>query len=251
MIVFRKKSVRIAEAWFGEEPAADGVDVVRCFQRAEPSAGALCREFYTILIDLTQGPDALLSAIKKGTRYEIRRAVAKDNFVYACRDAGSLEALARFCDLYDEFASRKRLPRLDRGWLSLMAATGRLYVSSVSEATGDPLVWHVYYRSGSRVTLLYSASLPPDRDGACRSRLGRANRFHHWQDMLRFKSEGAAVYDLGGWYQGAEDAGRLRINKFKEAFGGRVVKNYICERPLTTRGRLFLRLRQLLLGDAL
>ena len=256
MIVFKKKFIRIAEAWGGEEPSAEDVDLVRCFQRTEPAADSLCREFYTIIIDLTPEPDALFAALRKGCQYKVRRAEARDNFVYECwsgdgRGERERDALARFSELYDWFAARKRLPKIDRTWLSLMAGTGMLDISCVREQTGAPLVWHTHHRGAGKATFLHSASRLPDLEGEERSRLGRASRLHHWRDMLRFKSEGASVYDFGGWYQGSEDKARLGINRFKEEFGGTVVKNYICERPLTLRGKLFLRLRQSLLGDAI
>ena len=90
----------------------------------------------------------------------------------------------------------------------------------------------------------------------CRStgqpeQIGRANRFQHWQDIQRFKAEGVSIYDFGGWYEGDRDQERLRINKFKEEFGGEIVKNYICERALTAKAKVFLRVRRLLLGDAI
>jgi hypothetical protein len=252
VIVYRKKFVRIAEAWFGEEPNAPGVDIARGFQRNEPRDGALCREFYTILIDLTREPEALFASMKKGCQYKIRRAAARDDLTYECGNAARSRLLARFCDIYDEFTPRKRLPPLDRAWLALMAETGSLHVSRVSSASGEELVWHTHYRSNGRATLLHSASLMPTTvDAAARNHLGRANRFHHWQDMLWFKREGASLYDLGGWYQGDSDKRRLGINRFKEDFGGSVVKNYITERALTLKGRLFLRTRQTLLGDAI
>ncbi|MFL6229235.1 MAG: hypothetical protein ACJ741_10690 [Pyrinomonadaceae bacterium] len=254
MIVYRKKLVRVAEAWFGEEPGAAGVDVVRCFQRDAPRDGALSREFHTILIDLTREPGEIFASMKQGCRYKIRRAVARDALSYECANAAHAGMLARFCDLYDEFAPRKSLPPLDRAWLSLMAQTGCLYVSRVGdEASGEGLTWHTHYESHGRATLLHSASAPPPDDGdtSARNRVGRANRFHHWRDMLWFKAAGATLYDLGGWYHGDSDARRLGINRFKEDFGGRVVKNYITERAPTFRGRLFLRARQALLGDAI
>jgi hypothetical protein len=253
VIVYRKKFVRIAEGWFGEEPDAAGVDIVRGFQRDAPQADALCREFHTILIDLTRAREALLASMKQGCQYKIRRAGARDGLVYECANAARAEWLARFCDLYDEFTPRKSLPPLDRAWLMLMAETGALYVSHVSDAaSGDALTWHTHYLSHGRATLLHSASVtPPDADPPTRNRAGRANRFHHWQDMLWFKAEGATVYDLGGWYSGDTDARRLGINRFKEDFGGVVVKNYINERALTFKGRLFLRARQTVLGDAI
>ncbi|MCA1631610.1 MAG: hypothetical protein LC785_16545 [Acidobacteria bacterium] len=252
MIIYRKKFVRIAEAWYGEEPDARGVDIARGFQREEPApGGALCREFYTILIDLTRDPDSLLSGLKRGCRYKIRRAEARDGVVYECANAARRpDLLARFREMYDEFAPRKNLPAIDPAWLSLMTATGGLFVSRAARATGDALVWHTHFLSGGRATLLHSAS-PPAAEAAGRNLIGRANRFHHWRDMLHFKSEGAILYDLGGWYQGDSDARRLGINRFKEDFGGDVVKNYITERGLTVRGKLFLRARTLLLGDAI
>ncbi|CAN5420935.1 hypothetical protein BH18ACI2_BH18ACI2_24710 [soil metagenome] len=252
MITYQKKFISIAEAWFGEEPTASGVDVVRCFQRAAPMSDALCREFHTILIELTQEPDELLAHMKRDNRYEIRRALTTDNLIYECWDANQSAMLAQFSDSYDEFAALKSLPKLDRRWLSLMADTGGLTLTTVKESAGDSLIWHVYYRSGSRATLLYSVSPSPfANNSAERNRRGRANRFHHWRDMLKFREEGATLYDLGGWYAGVEDRHRLNINRFKEEFGGDVITNYICERAMTLKGKLFLRTRQLLLGDAI
>ena len=69
--------------------------------------------------------------------------------------------------------------------------------------------------------------------------------------MVRFKSAGISTYDFGGWYEGTTDHERLRINKFKEQFGGEIVKNYICEQALTLKGALFLRIRSSLLGNAI
>ena len=100
--------------------------------------------------------------------------------------------------------------------------------------------------------LFYSASLFRELDNsAIRNRIGRANRLLHWQDMLHFKAGGISVYDFGGWYAGDSDLERLRINKFKEEFGGQIVKNHICERALTVKAKLFLRARRFLLGNAI
>lgn len=251
MITYQKKFIQIAEAWFGEEPTASGVDVVRCFQRAAPMSDALCREFHTIIIELTKEPDELLADMNRDNRYKICRALKTGGLLYECRDANQSTTLAQFGDSYDEFAAQKNLPKLDRRWLSLMADTGGLSLTTVRESADSYLIWHVYYRSGSRATLLYSVSPPFVNDSAERNKRGRANRFHHWRDMLKFREEGATLYDLGGWYAGVEDRRRLNINRFKKEFGGDVITNYICERALTLKGKLFLQARQLLLGDAI
>ena len=250
MIVYQNKFIHILECWNGEEPDASDVDLVRRYQQPQPIDGMICRDFYTILIDLKKNQDALLGAIKRDTRYEIRRA-ANDDFVY---DLWTSEApiFDEFCDYFDKFASRKNQPALRRDWLSLLASSVSLNFSRVADASGETLVWHVYHRGKNRVTLLHSASLFPEgATSAWRNKVGRANRFQHWRDLLRFKDAGISQYDFGGWYEGKSDQKRLQINKFKEEFGGQIVKNYICERALTWKGALFLRVRQLLLGNAI
>jgi hypothetical protein len=252
MIVYRKNLLRVAEYWNGEAPKLAGVDLVRCFQQPQPLEEMACRDFYTILLDLNRDSDRLLGDIKRNTRYEVRRAQAQDRLTYDCRDGTDEEAFRQFCDFYDSFAIQKAQPKLNRGWLALLAEARSLLLSQVSDRNGETLVWHVYHRSTQRVTLFYSASLFRKFDSsAVRNMIGRANRYHHWHDIQRFKSEGISTYDFGGWYQGQSDLERLRINKFKEEFGGRIVKNYICESALTAKAKVFLRVRRLLLGDAI
>jgi lipid II:glycine glycyltransferase (peptidoglycan interpeptide bridge formation enzyme) len=66
------------------------------------------------------------------------------------------------------------------------------------------------------------------------------NRCLHWNDMRWFKREGIPTYDLGGWYNGIQDEEKLRINKFKEEFGGTIVKNYNCVQGVTLKGKVAL-----------
>ena len=252
MIVYQKKLLRIAEYWNGEEPKLAGVDLVRRFQQSHPLEGMFCRAFHTILLDLNRDPQELLAQMKRDTRYEIRRAESQDQLTYDRQNGKDPRTFRQFCDYYDEFATRKAQPKLNRAWLTLLASDGALTLSRVSDSTGEALVWHVYHCSSHRATLFYSASLFRKFDSsAMRNKIGRANRFQHWQDMLRFKAEGIGVYDFGGWYEGDSDLERLRINKFKEEFGGEIVKNYICERAVTAKAKLFLRVRRLLLGNAI
>jgi hypothetical protein len=251
MIVYRNKFIRILECWDDEQPGAQDVDLIRRFQQPQSIDGMFCREFYTILIDLHQDQDVLLSRINRDTRYEIRRG-ARDNFVYDLSDGEDAAALNEFCDFYDGFAARKNQPKMRRGWLSLLARSHSFRLSRIAGQDGATMVWHGYHCTGNRATLLYSASDWAAGDtSAGRSKLGRANRFQHWQDLLSFKAERISTYDFGGWYEGQTDRKRLQINKFKEEFGGQVIRNYICEHPLTWKGTLFLRARQSLLGNAI
>ncbi len=252
MIAYQKKFLRIAEYW-GAEPEGDPqVDLVRFFQHSEPLADAFCREFYSIVLDLHQDETNLFSHMKRNTRYEIRRAQTSDQFLFKIEDGNNNAVLSEFVDNYDQFATLKGQPKMNRLWMSTLAEGGLLKISRIQEPTGNTLVWHAYHVGCERATLLYSASiLRPESDTILRSKVGRANRYHHWQDMLHFKQLGLTIYDFGGWYEKQEDRARLNINKFKEGFGGDIVKTYICERPLTFRGWIFLKTRTLLLGNAI
>jgi hypothetical protein len=75
--------------------------------------------------------------------------------------------------------------------------------------------------------------------------IGRANRFHHWMDILDFQDEGMFQFDFGGWYPGSKDEARLSINRFKESFGGEVRTTYNGERALSSKGRAYLAVRSI------
>ena len=252
MISYQRKFVRIAEYW-GAEPAGNPrVDILRFFQQPEPLPGMLSREFYTVQVDLRRDQDELLGKMKKNTRYEIKRAEGAGNFVCEISNGAESRALIEFCNFYDRFAERKAQPKLNRSWLARLAEGGLLSVSHVRDDGSENLVWHAYHWTSDRATLLYSASSLLDTyPAAVRSSIGRANRLLHWRDMLTFKNRGIATYDFGGWYDQKEDRVRLNINKFKESFGGEIIKTYICERPLTLKGKLFLTTRRLVLGNAI
>jgi len=252
MISYQKNFLRIAEYW-GAEPAGEPqVDLVRFFQHSEPLADAFCREFYSIVLDLQQDESRLFSQMKRNTRYEIRRAEKSDQFRHQIGNGSDTAVLSRFADSYDQFAAEKHQEKINRPWMSTLAGRELLQISQIQNASGETLVWHAYHLGCDRATLLHSASvLRAESDQTLRAKVGRANRYHHWQDILYFKKLGLKTYDFGGWYEKNEDVARLNINKFKEGFGGHIVKTYICERPLTLRGWVFLKTRTLLLGNAI
>jgi hypothetical protein len=251
VIIYKKAFLRCGEAWFDEKTDGARLDLLWYRQRENPVSDARCREFYTILINLRKDPDALLADMHGDTRYQIRRAAAKDALSYESLDTKAPDSLVRFCDFYDEFATQKNRAKVDREHLMLLVENKSLDLSRVSRDNCGSLVWHAHFRTRDKVRLLYSAS---HYRAACtsaqRSFIGRANRHHHWQDILRFKAEGISTYDFGGWYEGSADQEKLRINDFKEKFGGEIVKQFNCVRAVTIRGKLAIRVQQMLRSDA-
>lgn len=247
MVNTRGKLVSIAEVWYDEEiQQKPKADVIYYLQQETPIAGLQCDEAYTIEIDLTKSEEDLWESIAKNDKYKIRRARDKDQLIYKYWDIVDSNTLDEFCDFYNRFASEKGLGVIKSPRLKHFAETGFLILSKVSSGDGNSLVWHSYYRQGNRVRLLQSASLRHETDTNFNSMIGRANRYHHWQDLVSFKNLGIAVYDFGGWYAGNTDQQKLGINQFKEKFGGEIVKNFNCIDGRTLKGRLYLHLRKVL-----
>jgi hypothetical protein len=247
IVVSTRLTVRIADFYFAEGECPIPVDIRRFVQLSVPREGVRCNPFHTIIIDLRQNPKLLLSRMKRDTRYEIRRATEREGLLYEYWQNCNPEVIAQFADFYNRFASQIRRRKLARMRFDVLARHGLLDISRISSPDGKALVWHSHYRGNDRARLLESASIYHGAsDSVYRTYLGRANRYHHWRDMLRFKELGCRIYDLGGWHAGTEDARKLRINAFKEEFGGTLVQNFNCTEALTLKGRVATTLLSLL-----
>jgi hypothetical protein len=247
MIVSRINGIRVGEIWFDEEPGDERVDIIRYYRRSESMAGVPYEESWTILVDLTKDPDSLLAGFKKDTRNEIRRAAARDAFVYQVWDHPNAENVESFCDFYDRFASFRMYPLVCRAFIKSLADANILTLSQVSAQDGSAVSWHAFQGTRQRVRALYLPSICKESfDSSYRSLLGRANRYHHSRDMLWFKEHGVSIYDFGTYHPGTTDPNMAGVNKFKEEFGGWAAKTYDFQVGVTLLGRLVLRARKFL-----
>jgi hypothetical protein len=249
MVVQRGAFLSINHTWFGaperqEDCSADVISIWHC---PAPVPGAYCREVIpTLVIDLTQSLEEIWSNINKKTRQKIRQAKG-DNLVFSVTETPGENDIHAFFDFLDAFRAWKHLRRrpLSRtsGIVRAFAFSGHLRLSKISTADGKVLTWELYLVT-NRATNLMGASDPHYRfsaQSAERQLLGRADRSHLWQDICYFKEKGVPMYDFGGWYSGKSDPEMLNINRFKEEFGGKVVKVYKCWYGVTMKGKLGLR----------
>jgi hypothetical protein len=244
MVVHKNAIVTIGDTWY--ESGADGaqVDLLAHYQSATPVHSLWSQEFYTIEVDVTRNEGGIFAGMGKTNRYKISRADKRDKLQYEWWHQDAESVLDEFTEFFAHFARRVGLQVPRRDWLRDYAQAGVLDVSRVCDENGRALCWHTHYRGDNRARLFHSASSYRDyADAAMRSLTGRANRYQHWRDMLRFKEVGTTSYDFGGWYAGENDQDRLRINSFKEEFGGRVVKAFNSIQPVTLRGRAYLAAR--------
>ncbi len=170
------------------------------------------KKFMTLISDLTQSEGELLSLIAKNTKYKIKRA-AREN---CCADVVSLDEFAPF---FNEFAPSKNLHPLTKKNIETLKPYS---IATAVKAVNTPiLAMHLYLidKSISRVRLLYSATVNRKETDLDLNFVGRANRFLHWDDMLRFKSMNIKNYDWGG-IAGTDDPATSGIDDFKKAFGG-------------------------------
>jgi len=215
---------RYRKFWFPSRAQATEIsqslrpnDVVRFFA-ASTNLGKLPHlvEHYkmqTAWLDLSAGPDALLSAMKrKSCRYELHRAEKMLHRVAI--EIGSERANRDFLAVYNDFTLAKGLPGLPARWIqqnSTHCETLVLYLD------GSPLCSHLLLRDPETriVRLLYSGSRrleSPEDAAAC----GALNRYLHWRELQRYYARGFLTFDFGG-------LGRPEsIARFKLSFGGTI-----------------------------
>jgi len=236
--------IRVVEAWFDQNPKdLSGFDLVHYHQCPTPHAAPHCLDYYTMLVDLDRPPEDLLAGMRNGNPQQIRRAITKDQVQCTFLRAPShaeRDAFQVFCQESNPGTL------LDRNRLEVLAKAGMVALSAALTPDGTPLVWHAYIcpwgQRRVRCDLSASIQAGPDQ-GDLRNLVGRANRLLHYQDMVALRTEGITCYDFGGWYPGTDDLKRLNINRFKEGFGGTVVREYETEQPLTRLGELYQHLR--------
>lgn len=239
MIHFKGRGVVYGELWYDEElPRDPDVDIVLYRQKANPIANARATPLLSMITDLSVPENAIAERFGKDCRYKIRRADSKDGLAMEFMNdpRGRLE---EFCAFFDAFAKQKGFWPCDRKWLLAACDTGRLVLTSASR-DGEALVWHAYLVSGRSAWLQYTGSCFRDKDNDHRALIGRANRWLHWKEMLRFKEMGMERYDWGGLFEDESVPGNEGINRFKKDFGGTPVRTYDCTVPITLKGRIWL-----------
>ena len=245
MIRIEGRAAVYGEVWYDEEPPGDsGVDIVLYRQREAPIADARTTPFLTMVTDLSVETDAITEKFGKDCRYKIRRAETKDGLrmEFITEPESRLDEFQAF---YDAFAAQKSVAPCYRQWL-LAACKARQLVLTSAAQNGEVLIWHAYLTSGRAAWLQYTGSCFRDKDNDYRALIGRANRWLHWKEMLRFKEMGISRYDWGGLFEDESVPENAGINKFKKDFGGQPVRTYDCTVPVTLKGRIWLPLRDAL-----
>ena len=237
IIQFPKVWGRLGEARFAIPQDTSAIDLLFVLHSTDKHKNYPRKEVATLVVNLERSPQELLGEMSDTNRYEIRRAETKDFLTYEGYQNPSSNLIEEFKDFFSEFAKNRGLNQISPKVLGKYAEEGVLDISRSLSFDGDVLSWHVHYLDEGRARLLHSIS--SQKAGLNRSLVARANRWHHWKDMLRFQAMGIKVYDFGGLYLGDTDEQKLQINKFKEMFGGQRETGFNYMLPLSWKGKLY------------
>ena len=181
----------------------------------------------TLVVDLRQESEALLSAMHEKWRYNIRLAERKGVRVFMA-GVGDASALDIFWDLLSETTERDGFSAHDKEHYRLMLETlsgdpatdgktrpvARLVFA---EHDGKVLAANLMLYFGGTATYLHGASSRERREVMAPQAL-------HWKAMQDAKAWGYATYDFWGVApEGAENHSWAGITRFKRGFGGTYV----------------------------
>jgi len=182
----------------------------------------------TVLLDITQSPDAMLAAMRSKWRYNIHLAEKKGVSVHACKagDSGIDEALDVFYDLYRTTASRDGIAIHSRQYyadlFSLSASERKtgdapLITMYTAQHEGDSLAAIITLFSKREAVYLYGASSNVKRNLMPAYLL-------QWTAINDAKAYGSPVYDFYGMPpEDDKNHPMYGLYLFKTGFGGTIV----------------------------
>lgn len=179
---------------------------------------------HTIMLDLTQTEDEIMSGMKSNTRNEVRRAERE-----GCTFSYNQDYEA-FIPFYNDFSYSKGLN--DYMHLDRLKKYKNTLITKVSH-NGKVLAMHAtaFDEDLHYAYLLYSCS-PRLDESIDKKMVGWANRYLHYMDFKLFKSMGYIKYDWSGVCMDESKPDRYRIGQFKASFGGEPVETITLMTPL-------------------
>ena len=236
MFVHNSRFFTRGEVWFGEEADKSRVDWILYRQRPSPLTRCRWRKFHTVLIDLRATPTELLARMDERTAHKISQARQNDRL--ECRICGltNSNSLDQVEEMWNQHAAVHGTACLDRRWLEEVRQAGALDMVSATDAAGRVLAYHLVLLRPKRARQLVAIAPYKAANLAWRNAVSRANCLLHWFNFQRFVEQGIVEFDFGGWYPGKTDICLLGINRFKMSFGGRIVREYNCDQPISVKG---------------
>jgi lipid II:glycine glycyltransferase (peptidoglycan interpeptide bridge formation enzyme) len=165
-----------------------------------------------MLLDLGLDEDALLSAMKQKSRYNLRIAQKKGVEVYPC-GADELSILYR---MYAETSTRDGFVIRPENyyvklWGEFMAKN--MAQPFIAKVDGEAVAGLVLFYFGGRAWYLHGMSRPVHREKM-------PNYLLHWEAIRFAKAKGCKIYDMWGAPDHFDEADSMwKVYRFKEGLG--------------------------------
>jgi len=172
----------------------------------------------TVLVELKPNIEETFKQFPSTTKNEINQILKMNAGAFTMDSNPSKMKITAFKTVFKDFAKVIGMDGLDENYLTSLQRSGALYISDITDESGNILIFHVYRVSQDRPELLHSYR---NVFIGQKQYISKVNRYCHWLDMCHFAKAGFTTYDFGGFYKG-DDEKHLNINKFKLSFGGNV-----------------------------
>ncbi|SHF28273.1 hypothetical protein SAMN05444392_11345 [Seinonella peptonophila] len=199
----------------------------------------LHKRFKTLQIDIKQSEKNLYSNLNRNTRYNIKRA-KREQLKFEISTQPTEEEIDDFSVLYNRFAKKKGIAPCNINKLRALRKKNLLMISYVKDQNNQILCSHVSSTNDDRAYLIYSCSIRLFVDPSQKNKIGRANKYLHWMEMLYFKQSGCSIYDFSGLSLEVDNVELQKIDQFKRRFGGTEVMEYKCYEAKSLLGKMVL-----------
>jgi hypothetical protein len=224
----RKAGLKATQKWFSNE--INGFDSlsITIYKQVDfeiQTSGFFHTElFYTLHSDLTLTEEDIIKKYSSRFRTDIRRS-EREGCVF-----NPSESKENFISIYNDFAKQRGINGLSIDKLTEL--NGNLILTSTS-INGVIIAVHSYLVDNNlkKVRLLHTGNQRFCKE-LDQNMIARCNKFLHYMDMIKFKQDGFQVYDWGGITLHTQDIGLQGINRFKESFGGELIKQKELYSPL-------------------
>ncbi|MBR2993877.1 peptidoglycan bridge formation glycyltransferase FemA/FemB family protein [Candidatus Saccharibacteria bacterium] len=171
---------------------------------------------HTVIIDLTQSEDKLLSNMRRQTRYDVRRA---DKLEIKVEKSNDEAIFKEFREVQADTARRQNfIPPNLKTLLAEREAFGKniiIYIAKTNE--GEPIAYGMIIKDGKEADYYEAASTPLNR------KMPGAHALL-WQATRDLKNEGYERFNLWGIAPAGQPNHRYAgVTTFKTGFGGEVV----------------------------
>jgi hypothetical protein len=221
MISFKKKFYfwKLTDIWFRFEKGIHNLFSLRKYsylQYHEQIKNSLCfKEIsHTLITDLTQDSEIILSTISKSVLKESKKAEAEG---ITCIFNNDIE---KFIEFYNKFAGNKQLYQFNKKFISEYKN-----FNSIAYAIKDGEILAAHFYLVSRKFKLVRSFLSGSRNAdekVDKRTLGMANKLLKIEAIHHFKENNFEVFDYGGIVLNTENKSLKGITEYKMSFGGKV-----------------------------